>query len=132
MGLFGIGKKKPEKEFQELVKEWCNNCDHDDCHECNIYQLQVSMGLIKEHHARTTNNAYAELVEFDRGKLGYPVHKRLKLYVEAKGTYHLDYYIAKLSHEVFKTHGGRGHIGREKIRKGLKDYAYQILRERRN
>ena len=71
-------------------------------------------------------------MEFDRGKLGYSVHKRLKLYVEAKGTYHLDYYIAKLSHEVFKTHGGRGHIGREKIRKGLKDYAYQILRERRN
>ena len=87
------------------------------------------MELIKEHRTRTPNKDYAELVDFDRDKLGLSIHKRLEPYVREKGTYHLDYYIAKLSHEVFKTRGGRGHIGREKIRKSLKDYAYNVLRK---
>jgi hypothetical protein len=141
MGLFGIGNKKKPKTIHEQRLELCRKCKHDSdgwCVDCDgYYSLKlnktgtvIASGSRREHH--THNKDYAELVEFDKGKLGYLIRKRLRLYVEAKGTYHLDYYIAKLSHEIFKTHGVRGHTGREQIRKGLKDYAWQVLRERRN
>jgi len=39
-------KKKPETEFKELIREFCNDCEHD-CYECSIYQLQEAMRVAK-------------------------------------------------------------------------------------
>jgi hypothetical protein len=76
-----------------------------------------------------SNSNYTELVEFDKDKVGYPIHTKLRMYIETNGTYLLNYYIAKLSHEIYKTHGNRGHIAREKIRIGLTNYSQKVLNE---
>jgi len=123
MGLFGIGNKKK--------LETANNTNWDYAYWDKRDKYTGELIRPEKPH-RVRNKDYAELVEFDRNKSGYPIHKKLRLYVEAKGTYHLDYYIAKLSHEVFKTRGTKGHIGREVIRKNLKEYAWKVLRERSN
>lgn len=73
------------------------------------------------------NKAYAELVKFDNEHHNIGVHQRLKIYVNKFGTRHLSYYLAKLSHEIYKSHGSRGHDGRINIRNNLRRYAYTIL-----
>lgn len=73
------------------------------------------------------NRAYAKLVEFDNQRVGMSVHQRLSEYVMLYGTFHLNYYLAKLSHEVYRSKGSRGHIGRRNIRENLKRYAYRRL-----
>jgi hypothetical protein len=133
MGLFGIGNKKKTNKQQILAI--CSKCNSDICDRYRYgngrYCSKIyNLGLATEPYVR--NKDYAELVDFDKDKLGLSVHKKLRLYVKAKGTYHIDYYIAKLSHEVFKTRGTKGHIGREVIRKNLKEYAWKVLRERSN
>ena len=72
--------------------------------------------------------SYVELIEFDKHYHRYGVHKRLEIYVNDYGTHNLNYYIAKLSHEIYKSRGIRGHNGRQGIREHLKEYAYKILR----
>ena len=70
MGLFGIGNKKKiesarrDAYLREQERKW---------------EAKQDKRFEREQH--THNKAYAELVEFDKGKLGYPIHKRLRLYV---------------------------------------------------
>ncbi len=69
------------------------------------------------------NTAYVELVKFDKQNSCLGVHRRLRLYVETYGCYNLDYYIAKLSHEIYNRRGITGHAARQKIRANLIKYA---------
>jgi hypothetical protein len=73
------------------------------------------------------NRVYKELVEFDRLHAGLGVRRRLALYVQTYGYYKLDYYIAKLSHEIYPSHGIRGHLGRQNIRVSLKKHAISLI-----
>jgi hypothetical protein len=75
-----------------------------------------------------TNKVYAELIKFDNEHIGMGIHDKLKLYVISHKTYGLNYYIAKLSHEIYKTRGSKGHNGRTNIRRHLKQYANNILK----
>lgn len=80
------------------------------------------------------NKYYAELVDFDKDKLSYSIHKRLRLYVASRGKHLLQYYIAKLSHEIFATRNAHGHAVRQRIREGLRGYAdgyYESLKARK-
>lgn len=58
------------------------------------------------------------------------IHNRLLLYISDNGKWKLNYYIAYLSHEVYKTRGFRGHKARENIRVNLKKYTDRILNGR--
>lgn len=77
-------------------------------------------------HTQSQNGTYAKFIEFDKKYNGLSAHKRLELYVKNYGTYYLDYYLARLSHEIYKSHGIKGHTVRQKIRTNLKKYALTI------
>jgi pantothenate kinase len=55
------------------------------------------------------------------------VHRKLRHYIIDNGRRNLDYFIAHLSHEVYKSHGERGHDTRQEIRRDLKKSAEKIL-----
>jgi hypothetical protein len=56
-------------------------------------------------------------------------YRQLKYYVLQNGTYHLNEYVAKLSHDVYNAHAGyKGHLKRQNIRRNLKNYAYNLLK----
>jgi hypothetical protein len=75
------------------------------------------------------NAAFIKIKKFDVDHLAYGIHKRLKLYIEQYGARDLDYYIAHLSHEIYRSHGIRGHSARQTIRRDLKNYAYRLVKE---
>ena len=79
-----------------------------------------------------TNRDYVELIEFDRDKLSYSTHKKLRLYIDAKGKYHLSYYLAKLSHDIYPARTMRGHVIRQGIRDDLRTYANMYFASRIN
>lgn len=49
------------------------------------------------------------------------------LYV-SRGMVNLNLYIAHLSHKIYKSHGLKGHLVRQVIRRNLKKYAYSLSR----
>ena len=57
------------------------------------------------------------------------VHRKLKYYITDNGTRHLNYFIAHLSHAVYKTHGVKGHDTRQQIRNNLKDLSKRMLQQ---
>jgi hypothetical protein len=73
------------------------------------------------------NRTYGVLVKFDSLHAWLGVRRRLALYVQTYGYNKLDYYIAKLSHEIYPSRGIRGHLGRQKIRVSLKKYAISLI-----
>ncbi len=56
------------------------------------------------------------------------VHKRLRIYIFQKGMRNINLYIAHLSHGIYKSHGQKGHLVRQGIRRNLKKYTYSPLR----
>lgn len=63
------------------------------------------------------------------------IHRKLKTYIQDNGRWKLTYFVAHLSHEIYKARGICGHAARQKIRDDLiqlADKMYnQVLREGR-
>ena len=57
------------------------------------------------------------------------IHRRLRCYVVDNGREHLDYFVAHLSHEIYKARGIRGHSARQAIRDNLKELAEKIYEQ---
>ena len=55
------------------------------------------------------------------------IHRRLRKYIKDNGRNHLSYFIAHLSHDVYKSRGTQGHETRQEIRTNLKKLANQIF-----
>ncbi len=53
------------------------------------------------------------------------IHRQLREYINKNGRQNLHQYIAHLSHEIFKSHGLKGHLIRQRIRGNLKNYTYR-------
>jgi hypothetical protein len=74
----------------------------------------------------TKQEIWAKFHSYDHIK---GVHARLSQYVRDNGNdEHLNYFIAHLSHEVYKTRGGRGHLVRQHIRENLREIADNKIR----
>ena len=56
------------------------------------------------------------------------IHKQLRIRVCQRGLLNLNHFIAHLSHRIYKSHGLRGHLVRQTIRRNLKKYAYSQAR----
>ncbi len=60
--------------------------------------------------------------------MGVGIHKQLRIRVFQGGMGNLNRYIAHLSHKIYKSHGLKGHLVRQVIRRNLKKYAYSLSR----
>jgi len=54
-------------------------------------------------------------------------HRQLRKYIKDNGRIHLSYFIAHLSHDVYKSRGTRGHETRQEIKANLKKLADRIF-----
>lgn len=54
------------------------------------------------------------------------IHRKLHYYIQDVGDWKLRYFIAHLSHEVYKSRGVRGHVGRQRVRASLLRLASKI------
>ena len=54
------------------------------------------------------------------------IHRKLRCYIEDNGTQHLNYFIAHLSHAIYKRHGIKGHDARQEIKNNLKHLAIKM------
>lgn len=57
------------------------------------------------------------------------IHKRLRFYIEDNGTQYLNYFIAHLSHDIYKRKGIKGHNARQQIRNNLKDLSVKMINQ---
>jgi len=54
------------------------------------------------------------------------IHRQLREYINKNGLWNINQHIAHLSHKIFKSHGLKGHLVRQKVRWNLKRYAHSI------
>lgn len=69
------------------------------------------------------NNTQAIFHRYDNIK---GVHRRLRAYVADWGLWKINYFVAHLSHDIYKSKGINGHLERQRIRDGLRKMARNI------
>jgi len=77
-----------------------------------------------------SNTSFAEIAVFDSSNKRFCVRKRLRLWVQRNGLRGTSYYVAHLSHEIYKSHGTKGHKTRQEIRDDLKSYVNALIKKR--